>query len=59
MNKYELNGLGPIWVWEADSEEEATKIFLSEQGFKSEEAFIKYLTEDVGVKDAVISWKKV
>jgi hypothetical protein len=55
MNKYELNNLGKDWVFEADSEQEATSKYITQVcGAKNLEDYEKYC-EEVNV-NSKIEW---
>lgn len=46
MKNYMLNNLGKDWIWEANSEEEATKIYIKEVcGAKTIEEYEQYCKE--------------
>lgn len=59
MKKYELNGLGEQWTWEASSEEEATKMLICAVMGRhhSIEEYERYCN-DVGY-DSDIEWREV
>lgn len=53
MKKYELNGLGSEWIFEAESEEQAKKIYIGQLGFTTEEAYQEYMIELNGQPDEI------
>lgn len=58
MKKFELNGLGKGWVWEANNEKEATSMYIYEVcGSNSLKEYISYC-HDVHVDPAII-WREV
>ncbi len=71
MKKYELNNLGPDWIYEADNEDEATLKYISDvltggtyqfrdirRAMGKYKRYIKNVPQEV-LKDATITWKEV
>lgn len=58
MTRYRLNDLlGEMWVWDAESEDEATKLFMHQcLGVETYEEYVEYC-EEVGV-DPKIEWSE-
>jgi hypothetical protein len=56
MTRYRLNDLpGEMWVWDAESEDEATKLYMHQCfGVEAYDEYIEYC-EEVGV-DPKIEW---
>lgn len=55
--RYELNGLGEEWIWEADSQEDATNKYLKELGGYTLETYEEYCMT-TGV-DPELTWQEV
>lgn len=58
MKTYELNGLGPNWVYEAKDEAQATKIYLKDiGGFSTLKQYEKYCKEEG--QYPILEWREV
>lgn len=58
MKKFELNGMGESWIYEAHSEQDATLKYLDDIiGSNDERQYIDYC-ESIGV-DSRIEWKEI
>lgn len=52
-----LNGNGPQWIWEAESQEDATYKYLKDMNYHSIDAYRDYC-EELEI-DSKIEWKEV
>ena len=58
MKRFELCGLGEDWIWEAETEEEATLMYIKDVcNAKTVEAYEEYMNSID--QDPTIDWKEV